>query len=701
MQEPVTWRRDSDIATVTIDSPPVNALGQAVRAGLVAAVDAAAADGEVAAIVIRAAGRTFPAGADIREFGKPPTDPWLPEVCNRIEACAKPVIAALHGTALGGGFEIALSAHYRIAAKDARIGLPEVLLGLLPGAGGTQRTPRIAGAGPALDIMLSGTPVPAERALALGLVDEVVEGDLSEAAIAFARRLLASGAGPRPTSARTDGFADRATYRAEVERRRSEIERKQGHLVAPIRIVACVEAALDLPFPEGLARERELFSECMASDQAGALRHAFFAERRVTKVPGLKGVAPREINRVAVIGGGTMGVGIAVSMLEAGLSVTMLERDSDSLARGQAAVGKVFDRAVEKGRLSHEGQAAHLARFGGATDYAALAGSDLAVEAVFEDVEVKREVLGALDATLRPGAIIASNTSYIDLDLLAGMTGRPGDVIGLHFFSPANVMKLLEVVVGARTAPDVVATGFELARRLRKVPVRAGVCEGFIGNRILVAYRQAADYMMLDGASPYAIDAAVRQFGYPMGPYQMTDMAGGDIGWARRKRLAPGRNPAHRYVEIADRICERGHFGQKTGRGFYLYPEGSRQGQEDPEVLALIEAERARAGVTPRSFSRDEIEARYLCAMVNEAARVVEEGIALRPSDVDVVQLYGYAFPRWRGGPMKWADQRGLARVLADLRGFAAAGDAWLWQPAPLVERLVAEGRDFDSLNGE
>ncbi|MCC6008704.1 MAG: enoyl-CoA hydratase/isomerase family protein [Rhodobacteraceae bacterium] len=698
-KDPVRTELQGEIALVTVDNPPVNALAHGVRAGLVAAIEASEGDPRVKAVVIRAAGRTFPAGADIREFGQPPRDPWLPAVCNRIEACTKPVVAALHGTALGGGLEVALGAHYRIALPSARVGLPEVTLGILPGAGGTQRTPRIAGTAAALDLMLSGKPVGAAHALAIGLIDEIAEGDLTEAALAYAARLVAEGAGPRPTRDRTEGLADVEAARAGIAAARAKVEKEMPHLVAPIRIVSCVEATLDLPFEEGLDRERELFGECVVSDQSVALRHAFFAERRAARVPGLEGVVPREIAAAGVIGGGTMGAGIAVALLQSGLPVTMIERDAESLARGQAAVRAVFDRAVERGRMTAETREQHLRQFEGATDYAALAPVDLAIEAVFEEMEVKREVLGQLDAVLRPGAIIASNTSYLDLDALAAMTSRPADVVGLHFFSPANVMRLLEVVVGAGTAPEVVAAGFALARRLGKVAVRAGVCEGFIGNRMLATYRQAADYMMLDGASPYEIDAALQLFGFAMGPFQVTDLAGGDIGWARRKRLAPTRDPARRYVRVADLLCERGWFGQKTGRGFYLYEKGARRGTPDPEVLAIIEAERAAAGVTPRSFSPEEIVARYLAAMVNEGARLLDEGIALRPSDIDVVKLMGYGFPRHRGGPMKWADLEGLPGVLENLRNFAAAGDAWLWEPAPLLERLVAEGRDLDSLN--
>ena len=459
-----------------------------------------------------------------------------------------------------------------------------------------------------------------------------------------------------------------------------------------------MQAAVQLPFDEGLARERALFIECLDSPQRAGLIHAFFAEREVAKVPEAQAAQPRPVASVAVIGGGTMGAGIAVAALDAGLPVTMIERDAESIARGRANVEKVYNGLVAKGRMTEAAKAAVMARYTGSTNYADIAQVDLVIEAVFEDIEVKKAVFRELDRVCKPGAVLATNTSYLDIDAIAASTSRPQDVIGLHFFSPANIMKLLEIVVPAKVAADVVATAFELAKKLKKVPVRAGVCDGFIGNRILAVYKQAADYIMEDGASPYEIDAAVRGFGFAMGPFQVTDLAGGDIGWATRKRRAATRDPKARYVEIADRICERGWFGQKTGRGFYLYPEGARVGQPDPEVLAIVDAERAKKGITPRSFSADDIMRRYMAAMVNEGAKVVAEGIALRPLDVDVTFVAGYGFPRHRGGPMKWADMTGLDKVLADIQAFAKE-DPLFWKPAPLLEQLVAEGRNFDSLN--
>lgn len=695
----VRLSQQEGVQLIHIDNPPVNALGAAVRQGLLAAMAQAEADAGIRAVLIVGEGRAFIAGADIREFGKPPVPPALPQVCQAIEACSKPVVAAIHGAALGGGLEVALSAHYRLALPGAQLGLPEVLLGLLPGSGGTQRAPRLMGVKAATELMLSGKHIGAQAALAAGLVDAVAEGnDPVAVGLAYVRELLARQAPARPTSALPGRLADKAAAQAELDALKAETAKSARGLFSPLKIIDCVQAALDLPFEQGMQFERAQFMACLDSPQRAGLIHAFFAEREVVKVPEAQAAAPRPFASIAVIGGGTMGAGITVSALDAGLPVTMIERDEASIARGRAHVEKVYDALVAKGRMSAEARAATMARYTGSTRYEDIAGADLVIEAVFEDIEVKKAVFRELDRVCKPGAVLATNTSYLDIDAIAAATARPEDVIGLHFFSPANIMKLLEIVVPARVSADVVATAFELAKRLKKVPVRAGVCDGFIGNRILAVYKQAADYLMEDGASPYEIDAAVRSFGYPMGPFQVTDLAGGDIGWATRKRRAATRDPQARYVEIADRICERGWFGQKTGRGFYLYPEGARVGQPDPEVLAIVDAERARKGVVPRAFGADEIMRRYMAAMVNEGAKVVAEGIALRPLDVDVTFLSGYGFPRHRGGPMKWADMQGLPRVLADIREFAK-DDPLFWQPAALLEQLVAEGRNFDSLN--
>ncbi|CAB3796660.1 3-hydroxyacyl-CoA dehydrogenase NAD-binding domain-containing protein [Paraburkholderia fynbosensis] len=694
----VTRELRGKVLLVTIDHAPVNALSADVRRGLLAAIEAADADKSIEAVLIVGAGRNFIAGADIREFGKPPVPPSLPDVCNRIEACTKPVVAAIHGAALGGGLEVALAAHYRIAVDGAKLGLPEVQLGLLPGAGGTQRTPRLIGAAAALDLILSGRHTGAKEAHAMGLVDRVGRSsDILAEGLAYTHELLAAHAPVRRTRDAA-ALADRDASLAAVATARAETAKKSRGLFSPLKIVEAVEAAIEQPFDGGLRLERKLFLQCIDSPQRAGLIHAFFAEREVLKAPETRDAKPRALDAIGVVGGGTMGAGIAVAVLDAGLPVTMIERDDASLARGRAHIEKVYDGLIAKGRLSAEKKAQIMTRWSGSTSYDALARADLVIEAVFEDLAVKQAVFAELDRVCKAGAVLATNTSYLDIDALAASISRPADVIGLHFFSPANIMKLLEVVVPKQVRADVVATAFELAKKLRKTPVRAGVCDGFIGNRVLAVYRSAADAMMEDGASPYQIDAAVRAFGFPMGPFQVVDLAGGDIGWATRKRRAATRNPAARYVQIADRLCERGWFGQKTGRGFYLYPEGSRSGTPDPEVEAIIDAERVRAGITPRTFTDEEIVRRYMAAMINEGANVVHEHIALRPLDVDVTFLYGYGFPRYRGGPMKYADMIGLPKILADIREFANE-DPLFWRASPLLIDLVERGADFASLN--
>ncbi|PIG07902.1 3-hydroxyacyl-CoA dehydrogenase NAD-binding domain-containing protein [Comamonas sp. 26] len=695
----VELKQDGDVLLVTINNPPVNALGAAVRQGLVAAMEQADASAAVKAVLIVGQGKAFIAGADIREFGKSPVEPFLPDVCNRIEACTKPVVAVIHGAALGGGLEIAMAAHHRLALPAAKLGLPEVSLGLIPGAGGTQRAPRLMGVKAATELMLSGSPLSAKAAQAAGLVDKLEVGnDPVAAGLAYARELLAQGAPLRRTSTDQSRLADKAAAHAELDTLRADTAKKSRGLFSPLKIIDCVQAAVDMPFAEGLAFERAQFLACIDSPQRQGLIHAFFAEKETAKIPEAKAAAPRHFAKIAIIGGGTMGAGITVSALDAGLAVTMIERDAEAIARGQANVEKVYNGLIAKGRMTEEAKAAVMARYTPSTSYDDIADVDLVIEAVFEDLDVKKAVFKELDRVCKPGAVLATNTSYLDIDAIAAVTSRPQDVIGLHFFSPANIMKLLEIVVPSKVAADVVTTAFELAKKMKKVPVRAGVCDGFIGNRILATYKQAADYLMEDGASPYEIDEAVRGFGFAMGPFQVTDLAGGDIGWATRKRRAATRDPKARYVEIADRICENGWFGQKTQRGFYLYPQGARIGQHDPEVLAIVDAERAKKGVTARKFAAEEIMRRYMAAMVNEGAKVVGEGIALRPLDVDVTFISGYGFPRHRGGPMKWADMQGLDKVLADIEVFAKE-DALFWKPAPLLQKLVAEGKNFDSLN--
>ena len=694
MSDPVTLSKSGTIAIVEINNPPVNALGQAVREGLLDAVRQAKADPEVTAIVIIGAGRTFPAGADIKEFGQPMQEPHLPEVIDQIESSTKPVVAALHGTALGGGFEIALGSHYRIALSDARVGLPEIHLGLIPGAGGTQRLPRLCGAEMALDIMFKGTPISAKVAHAAGLIDHLVEADLLGAAIAYAGKLTKV----RRTREETRGLADEAAFRTALGAAEQNAKTRMRGQMAPLQIIACVKATLEQPFAEGRLYERNCFFECLASKQSKGMIHAFFAERASAKVPEAGRAKPRPLNSLGVVGGGTMGAGITVAALNSGLPVTMIERDDESLKRGRANVEKVYDRLLAKGRITADNRASVMGLYTGSTDYADLSDADMVIEAVFERLDVKRGVFAQLDKVMKSSAVLASNTSYIDIDHISSATNRPDQVLGLHFFSPANIMKLLEIVVPKGVADDVVATGFALAKRLGKVPVRAGNSAGFIGNRILGKYGMCAAHMMEDGATPYEIDAAIYAFGYPMGIHAMYDLAGLDIGWDNRKAAAPTRNPDERDVQIADRICERGWFGQKTGHGFYLYPEGARIGTTDPEVLAIIDTERALKGITPRIFSAEDIMERYMASMVNEACEVLREAVALKPSDIDVTFVYGYGFPRFRGGPMKYADGYGLGKMLDNIRAYETQ-DPVFWKPSPLLVELVAAGKTFDDLN--
>ena len=687
------------VAVITINNPPVNALGHGVRAGLIELVAAADEDPAVKAIVIAGGGRTFPAGADITEFNGEMKLPGLPEVINRIEACTKPTLAAIHGTALGGGFEITLGCHYRIADAQAKVGLPEIHIGVFPGAGGTQRLPRIAGMGPTLDMMIKGAPVPVTLAQKFGVIDRVSEGgELAADALAYAQEIIDQGLPARPTSARAEGLADQAANQQALQAARAAVAKLPKRLMAHDALIDCVSQAGTLSLDDGLALERKHFVACMQSDEAKGLIHAFFAERQSAKVPEAGRAKPRALESLGVIGGGTMGGGITCAALDAGLPVIMVERDEESLAKGRHNVEKVYARHVERGRMTPEKAEAVLANYSATTDMSALGEVDMVIEAVFERLDVKQGVFEQLDKVAKPGAVLASNTSYLDIDKLAAVTSRPQDVIGLHFFSPANIMKLLEIVIPGNPSDDAVATGFQLAKMMRKVPVRAGNCDGFIGNRVLGVYAQAAMYMVEDGASPYDIDRVMVEFGYPMGPFSMFDLAGGDIGWDTRKRKAATRSNQERYVHIADRLCENGWFGQKTGRGWYRYEPGARRGTPDPEVLAIIDEERAKRGITPRTFSDEEILARYMAAMINEGANCIDDGTALKPSDVDVTKLYGYAFPRWRGGPMHYADSIGLDTVLGQIEAYAAE-DAYFWQPSPLLKRLVEEGKTFADLN--
>jgi 3-hydroxyacyl-CoA dehydrogenase len=688
----ISIEKVGDIALICIDNPPVNATGQAVRQGLQDAVETLIAQGTAKVIAIYAAGRTFVAGADIREFGKPFVPPALPDVFNIIEASNIPVISVLHGTALGGGLELGLSTHARIGIEGLRVGLPEILLGLLPGAGGTQRMPRLTGVPFALEMILSGRQVPAKEALEAGIIDRLEAGDPRDVALKAAQDVIDGTLATR----RTDQIAvipDQAT----LDQTAAHLKKTLPHLFSPHKCVEAVAAAT-LPLAEGLKIERAAFMECMNTPQRAGLIHAFFGERAVSNIPEAKGPA-RDIAHVGVIGGGTMGSGIATACLLAGLKVTLVEVAQDGLDRGIATITGNLDGAVKRGKLKADKRDATLANLTPSLDMGALADVDLVIEAVFEDMSVKKDIFGKLDAICKAGAILASNTSYLDIDEIAAVTSRPQDVIGLHFFSPAHVMRLLEIVVADKTAADVVASGFALAKKLGKVGVRAGVCDGFIGNRILAHYSKTASYLVLDGATPQQVDTALEGFGFAMGPHKVGDLAGLDIGWMTRKRKAATRDPNERYAgAVADRICEEGWFGRKTGKGYYVY-EG-KDITPNPAVDEFITEERAKAHITPRQFTDQEIVDRYMTAMIVEAARVVEDGTARRPLDVDMVFLFGYGFPRHRGGPLHYADTIGAAALVDRIKTYAKE-DATYWQVPALLEKMAANGTSFADMNKE
>ena len=702
MSQAVKTSLEGDIFLIEIDNPPVNAASVAVRVGVVEAIAAFEAEKNAKAAVLYCAGRTFVAGADIKEFGKAALEPFLPDVIQKVEDASKPVVAVVHGTALGGGLELALGSHYRVGMKGAKIGLPEVHIGLIPGAGGTQRLPRLIGFEAAADIATSGRQVSAGEALKLGIFDLLDEGsDPKAAGLAFARKMIDENMAPRRISRNDEKVASRKDDKAFFDGMRAAVAGKARGQISPVACIDALELAANVPFAEGMKGERAIFMKLLADPQREALVHAFFAERAVSKVPGLEAGKPKDIKKAGVIGGGTMGSGITLSMLFAGLPVTMVERDEEQAARGRTNVEKVLNDGVARGKYDQ----AYRDRLANelytiTTDFNALSDCDLIIEAAFEDMEVKKGVFTTLDKVAKPGAILASNTSYLDINQIAAMTNRPESVLGLHFFSPAHIMKLLEIVVADKTSPDALVTGFALAKKLGKTGVRAGVCDGFIGNRILERYLRIAAHMVEEGTSPYAIDRAVVDFGYPMGPHQMGDLAGLDIGFmARKRRIAEGYKGRYAF-EYLDWLAEQGRFGQKTGRGCYIYPAGARKGIEDPEFLAAIEDIRKKKGIPQKpELSADEIMRRYMAAMINEGAKVVEEGIALRPLDVDVVMLAGYGSPRYRGGPMKYADMRGLDKVLADIREFGKE-DPDFWAPARLIEDLVAKGQNFASLNG-
>ena len=689
MSSPVSYAADGNVGVITIDNPPVNALSHAVRAGITAALDEALADG-VEAVVIACAGRTFCAGADITEFGKPPQEPFLPDVVNAIEASPVPVVAALHGTALGGGFEIALGCHYRCAVAGAAVGLPEVKLGLLPGAGGTQRTPRLAGVATAVELMTSGKPMPAPAALEAGLVDRIVDGDLTAGAIDYARQLAADKAGPR----RCSEMPAEDNAKQVLDGLRETVAKRARGQHAPLRILDCVEAAVTRPFAEGSRIERELFQECMRDPQSEALRHVFFAERQAAKVRDLDPATPqREIRDIAVIGAGTMGGGIAMSAANAGYNVFLVDVDVEALARGLEVVDRNYAGMVKRGVLDEDGARECRGRISPTTDYDDIRNADLVIEAVFENLDLKKKIFAKLDETMRPGAILATNTSYQDVDAIAAVTARPGDVIGLHFFSPAHIMKLLEIVRGGKTADDVLSTAMAFAKRIRKVPVLSRVCYGFIGNRMLRVYMREAQHCLLQGGTPESIDAAMEEWGMAMGPLAVGDLAGLDVGYKARESLPPEERGDPMTHRVADALVEAGRLGQKTGAGFYRYDPDTRKRIPDPAVMEIVEKVAAEYGIERREIDATEITDRLLFGLANEGLRIVGEGIAQRPGDIDIVYLYGYGFPAHRGGPLHYADSVGLDKVLARVREFGERFGADLWEPAPLLEELVAKGQ--------
>ncbi|HEV8143179.1 MAG TPA: 3-hydroxyacyl-CoA dehydrogenase NAD-binding domain-containing protein [Methylomirabilota bacterium] len=679
------------VAVLTVDNPPVNALSQHVRKGLHDGIKQATADGAAQAIVIVCAGRTFIAGADITEFGKPPVEPGLHAVLDMIEGSSKPVIAAIHGTALGGGLEVALACHYRVGVQDARFGLPEVKLGLLPGAGGTQRLPRVVGPQKALSMIVSGDPIRADEALRTGLIDEIVDGDLTAAGVAFAEKVLNEKRPLKKIRDLTDKVAEAKGKPEIFSEFRKSVARQTRGFRAPENCIKAVEAAVNLPFDEGLKRERELFQELMASPESKAQRYFFFAEREAAKIPDVPASTPaKDIKKAAIIGAGTMGGGIAMNFANAGIPVTVVEIQKDALDRGLGIVRQNYEATASRGRLTAADVEKRMGLITGTTDFNAVKDADIVIEAVFEEMPIKKEVFAKLDGIAKPDAILATNTSTLDVNEIASATKRPESVIGTHFFSPANVMRLLENVRGEKSSPTAIATVMALGRRIAKVPVLVGVCYGFVGNRMLHQRGLQAEKLILEGALPHQVDKVLTDFGFPMGPFAMSDLAGLDVGWRIRK----GRGTKS---PVADRICELGRFGQKTGSGYFKYEKGDRTPIPDSEVEKIIVDVATEQGITRHFISDEEILQRLLYPMVNEGAKILDEKIAIRASDIDVIWVYGYGWPVYRGGPMFWADQIGLKNLrdrMLELK--KQSGDAF-WTPAPLLDRFANEGKGFTS----
>ncbi|UUX97252.1 3-hydroxyacyl-CoA dehydrogenase NAD-binding domain-containing protein [Aquabacterium sp. J223] len=698
------YQLQGDVAVVSLANPPVNGLSHATRRGIVEGVQRAVDDPAVKAIVITGAGRAFSGGADIREFGSPKSfaAPSLLDTLKAVESASKPVVAAVHSVAMGGGLELALACHYRVVAPGAQIALPEVKIGLIPGAGGTQRLPRVLGLETALNLIVSGETVKSEQLAALPgqrLFDQVVEGDLLAGAVAFARDAAARHAAGGAALPRVRDLPVRhEAPDAFLQFARNMVAAQSKHFPAPLKAIDAIEGAVRKPFDAAMDDELALFQALMLTPESAALRHAFFAERAASKIPDVpEGTPVREVRRVAVIGAGTMGGGISMNFLNAGIPVQILETKQEALDRGLATIRRNYEGQVKKGKLTAEKLEQRMALLTPTLRYDDIKDADLVIEAVFEEMGVKEQVFRTLDEVMKTGAILASNTSTLDVDRIAGFTKRPQDVVGLHFFSPANVMKLLEVVRGAKTGHDVLATVMQVAKKIRKTAVVSGVCDGFIGNRMIEQYSRQAGFLLEEGATPQQVDEAIERFGFAMGPFRMGDLAGNDIGWAIRKRRYV-EQPGLRYSKTADLLCEMGRFGQKTGAGWYDYQPGKRDAIPSQAVVEMIEQHRKTLGIVPRQISDEEIVQRLVYSLVNEGAKILEEGIASKAGDIDMVYLTGYGFPLWRGGPMHYADRQGLWNVVQTMKRLARNphDDGAFWQPAPLLARLAEEGKTFN-----
>ncbi len=699
MSELVTLTKDGDVAVITVNNPPVNALSPGVPEGIAAAIQQITADDSVKGAVMIGAGQTFIAGADIKEFGKITSGQRKEginflDVIKSIEDCPKPTVAAIHGTAFGGGLEVAMGFHYRVAVASAQVGQPEVKLGLIPGAAGTQRLPRLAGVAKAVQMCADGNPISAKDALASGIIDRIVDGDLLAGAIAFVKEKIASGEQPPKTRERNEKLGDEATNAPIFEAARAQAKKTARGMMAPQAAIDAVEAATKLSFDEGVAKEKELFQQCLFSDQSKSMIHVFFGEREVAKIPGIGKDTPQiAINKAAVIGAGTMGGGIAMNYANAGIPVIIKETTQEALDRGMATIRKNYQNSVNKGRFPQEVMDKRMALIMPQLTYDGFDQADIITEAVFEGMALKKEIFAELDKIAKPGAILASNTSTLSIDEIASATSRPEWVIGHHYFSPANVMRLLEIVRGKATSNEVIATSMALSKRLKKVGVLVGNCYGFVGNRMLHQYGREAQFLVEEGAKPQEVDGALYKFGMAMGPLAVGDLAGLDVGWRIRKEHRHLEKPGVRYPKVADELCERGRYGQKTGAGWYKYDE-NRKAIPDPEVDALIEQIAAAQGIQRRTVTEEEIIERTQYALINEGAKILEEGIALRAVDIDIIYLSGYGYPAWRGGPMWYGDTVGLKKVYDRVCQFHQEHGEW-WAPAPLLKELAEAGKTF------